>query len=284
MRRRRVARGILNPAQEGTGRDGAARDGQDGRPALRRTWHAGPMASLYLNPELEPADAELGARVSVTGDEARHAVQVARVRLGERIAIGDGSGFVAWGAVVTAEPGELAIEVDEVRHDLEPEPPLWLAQALAKGDRDELAVQAATELGVSGIIPWVAERSVSRWEGAKVAKGQDRWRTIVREASKQAIRSRVPEVAGLATSGELALLPGVLFVLDPLATVRLSEVPLGEERITLVVGPEGGISPREFAAFEAEGGVRVRLGPEVLRTSTAGPAALAVLNARLGRW
>jgi 16S rRNA (uracil1498-N3)-methyltransferase len=242
------------------------------------------VASLYLNPDLEPADAAIGARVAITGDEARHAVSVARIRIGERIAIGDGSGFIAWGAVVTASPSELAIEVDEVRHDDEPEPPLRLAQALAKGDRDELAVQAATELGAAGIIPWLAERSVSRWEGAKIAKGHDRWQTIVREASKQAIRSRVPDVASLATTAQLAALPGTLLVLDPLGDVPLTEVPLGAEPITLIVGPEGGISPREFALLEESGATRVRLGTEVLRTSTAGPAALAVLNARLGRW
>ena len=242
------------------------------------------MASLYLNPELEPADAEIGARVRVTGDEARHAVTVARVRLGERIAIGDGSGFVAWGAVVAASAGELAIEVDEVRHDPEPEPALWLAQALAKGDRDELAIQAATELGAAGVIPWAAERSVSRWEGAKAAKGRERWAAIVREASKQAIRSRIPDVAALASTADLAALPGVVLVLDPLGELALTELPLGEERITLVVGPEGGIAPREFETLVAAGAVRVRLGSEVLRTSTAGPAALAVLNARIGRW
>jgi len=242
------------------------------------------MASLYLNPELEPADAELGARVTVTGDEARHAVTVARVRLGERIAVGDGSGFVVWGAVVAASSDQLAIEVDEVRHDPEPEPPIWLAQALAKGDRDELAIQAATELGVAGVIPWAAERSVSRWEAAKAAKGRERWASIVREASKQAIRSRVPEVAALAATADIAALPGRLLVLDPVGDIPLTALPLDELRLTLVVGPEGGIAPREFDALVSAGAVRVRLGAEVLRTSTAGPAALAVLNARLGRW
>ena len=242
------------------------------------------MASLYLNPKLEPAESEIGARVSVTGDEARHAVSVARVQVGERVAIGNGSGFLVWGAVVTATPAELAIEVDAVRHDPEPAPLIWLAQALAKGDRDELAVQAATELGGAGIVPWAAERSVSRWEGAKADRGRERWGAIVREASKQAIRSRVPDVTHLATTAQLAALPGTLLVLDPLGKVALTEVPAGGERITLVVGPEGGISPREFALLEEAGATRVRLGAEVLRTSTAGPAALAVLNARLGRW
>jgi 16S rRNA (uracil1498-N3)-methyltransferase len=186
--------------------------------------------------------------------------------------------------VITASADELAIEVDEVRHDPEPEPPIWLAQALAKGDRDELAIQAATELGAAGVIPWAADRSVSRWDGAKVAKGQERWGSIVREASKQAIRSRVPDVAALASTAELAALPGQVLVLDPLGDAALTEVSLDGERITLVVGPEGGIAPREFEVLVAAGAARVRLGSEVLRTSTAGPAALAVLNARLGRW
>ena len=150
------------------------------------------MASLYLNPQLEPADAEVGARVSVTGDEARHASTVARVR--DRRADRHRRRLRVPGLGTRRRGGrdELAIEVDEVRHEPEPEPPLLLAQALAKGDRDELAVQAATELGVSGVIPWAAERSVSRWEGAKRDRGRERWRSIVREASKQAIRPRVP--------------------------------------------------------------------------------------------
>lgn len=242
------------------------------------------MASLYLNSQLEPADAALGSRVSVTGDEARHAVSVARVRVGERIAIGNGAGFVAWGAVVAASPTELAIEVDELRDQPAPEPRMWLAQALAKGDRDELAVQAATELGVAGVIPWAAERSVSRWEGAKIAKGQDRWTAILREASKQAVRSWIPDVAPLASTAQLAARAGSLLVLDPLGDVALTEVAIDDELITLIVGPEGGISSREIAVLQEAGATRVRLGSEVLRTSTAGPAALAVLNARLGRW
>jgi len=242
------------------------------------------MASLYLH-ELTEADAVLGARVEVTGDEARHALQVARVRPGERLSIGDGRGTVVRGAVVEAPQGVLALQVEEVVHEPEPTPALWLVQALAKGDRDELAVQAATELGVAGVIPWAAERSVSRWEGAKVARGEERWRSIVREAAKQAIRPRVPEVASLASTSQLAALDGLVIVLEPTAEVPLTGVALdGAELITLVVGPEGGVSPRELDRLRESGAVAARLGPEVLRTSTAGPAALAVLNARLARW
>jgi len=243
------------------------------------------VASLYLHPGLSDADAHVGARVEVSGDEARHALQVARVRVGERLALADGRGTVVRGEVVTAAQGVLAIAVDEVVHEPDQRPALWLAQALAKGDRDELAVQAATELGVAGVIPWAAERSVSRWEGAKVARGEERWRSIVREASKQAIRSRVPEVAPLATVAQLASLDGLVIVLDPTGAVPLTGVALDDaERVTLVVGPEGGVSARELERLADAGAVIARLGTEVLRTSTAGPAALAVLNARLGRW
>jgi 16S rRNA (uracil1498-N3)-methyltransferase len=238
------------------------------------------MASLYLIPEIDDRDAVAGGVVRVTGDEARHAISVARLRVGERVAVGDGRGLIVEGVVASTDAGELAVTVERSRREERPQPELWLAQALAKGDRDELAVQAATELGVSGVIPWQAERSVSRWD-AKAEKGRERWTSIVREASKQAIRSWVPEVAGLASTADLAALPGLILVLEPTASGAITDVVLDEhERITLVVGPEGGISPDELARFSTQ----VRLGPEVLRTSTAGPAALAVLNARLGRW
>lgn len=246
------------------------------------------MASLYLTtPDRLGIGIESGT-AGIDGDEARHAVSVARVRIGERISIGDGGGTVATGTVTVARPDSVEITVEFVRTDDRARPELWLAQALAKGDRDELAVQAATELGVAGVIPWAAERSVSRWEGPKRDKGRARWAAIVREASKQAIRSRLPEVADLASTADLAGLGAErapLVVLDPTAELPLSALDVaGVDRITLVVGPEGGISDAELMRLEAAGARRVRLGSEILRTSTAGPAALAVLNARLGRW
>ena len=234
------------------------------------------MASLYLNPSLERA--VVGALVGLESDEAKHASTVARARVGERLSIGNGRGLIVSGTVSALDPFELA--VDEVRDEPRASPELWLVQALAKGDRDELAVQAATELGVTGVVPWAAERSVTRWDGPKLEKGRARWQSIVREASKQAIRAWVPEVEPLATTKQLSG-----FVLDPTATEALSTVALpASGRISLIVGPEGGISPRELELLEQQGSVRVRLGSEILRTSTAGPAAIAVLNARLGRW
>ncbi|MEN0084100.1 MAG: 16S rRNA (uracil(1498)-N(3))-methyltransferase [Leifsonia sp.] len=242
------------------------------------------MASLYLREDLE--DVEVGARLSLTGAEAKHAATVNRTRPGESVLIGNGRGLVASGEVIEATNAELTIDVEAVSRVERPAPTITLVQALAKGDRDELAVQAATELGVDAVVPWAASRSVSRWEGAKVAKGRERWATIVREAAKQSIRAWTPEVRELATTKQVALLAAGarVLVLEPDAEAALTAVVPDGRDLVLVVGPEGGIAPQELDAFRAAGAELVRLGGTVLRTSTAGPAALAVLNAALGRW
>jgi 16S rRNA (uracil1498-N3)-methyltransferase len=238
------------------------------------------MASLYLVDGLD--DVAVGGSVTLAGAEGRHAVTVARVRVGERLRIADGRGTVVRGEVVAVDKDSLELAVDAVDVEPAPRPSLTLVQALAKGGRDEMAVQAATEIGVDRVVPWSAARSVSRWDGAKVEKGRARLAAIAHEAAKQAIRP-------LVTTGQLVSALGdgtTLVLLDPTATVRLAtwEPPTDAEDIALVVGPEGGIDGAELDRLEAAGAVRVRLGDSVLRTSTAGPAALAVLQARLGRW
>jgi 16S rRNA (uracil1498-N3)-methyltransferase len=251
------------------------------------------MSSLFLRVDLAALAPTVGSGVALAGDEARHAITVNRVRVGEVISIGDGNGLMVSGTIATVEPKALEITVETVTAQPSPTIELWLAQALAKGDRDEMAVQAATELGVSGVIPWAAERSISKWTGQKVGKGIERWRAIVREASKQSIRHWIPVVGEHTSSKQLAALgaTATVVLLDPTASTRISELELptvtpGDtpRRLILVVGPEGGISPHEIEMFETAGAKRVRLGTEILRTSTAGPSALAVLNARLNRW
>jgi 16S rRNA (uracil1498-N3)-methyltransferase len=213
-------------------------------------------------------------------------VTVSRVRTGERIAIGDGRGIRVHGVVTSTGPRELTLEADEVVVQEPPATRITLVQALAKGDRDELAVQAATELGVDAIVPWAASRSVSRWEGPKAEKGRQRWAAIVREAVKQSIRSWLPPVASVTSTDALpAALGGCrMLLLEPTATTALTELRPDGRDLALVVGPEGGIAPAELEALVAAGAEPVRLGASVLRTSTAGPAAIAVLNATLGRW
>ncbi|KTR06390.1 16S rRNA (uracil(1498)-N(3))-methyltransferase [Curtobacterium luteum] len=245
------------------------------------------MASLYLVPSLDGVT--VGDRVSLDGAEGRHAVSVARVRVGETLRLGDGHGTVVTGPVVSTDRDALVLEVAAVDVSPAPSPTLTLVQALAKGGRDEMAVQASTEIGVDRIVPWSAARSVSRWEGAKVEKGRARWEAIAHEAAKQAIRPRVPVVESPVTTTQLAGTVGAgraVLVLDPVGDVRLSawERPADVEDIALVVGPEGGIDGAEFDRLVAAGAVRVRLGDTVLRTSTAGPAALSILQTRLGRW
>jgi 16S rRNA (uracil1498-N3)-methyltransferase len=242
------------------------------------------VAHFYLSESLEPVP--VGSTVVVGGSEGRHAVTVSRVKPGERISVGNGSGFVASGEITAAEASEFSMVVDQVSERPPASPAVWLAQALAKGDRDEYAVQQATELGVDGVIPWAAQRSIVKWEGPKVRKGHDRWEAIVREATKQSVRPWIPEVGDLVTTPQLAALAGTarMLVLEPTAEATLAGLEPDERDVVLVVGPEGGIPPSELSRLTAAGAELVRLGDTVLRTSTAGPAALAVLSAKLGRW
>lgn len=230
--------------------------------------------------------------VTLTGAEAHHAASVRRVRVGEEVTLGDGAGAWLTGRVESASPKAVVVAVESRRDIAPPSRRMVLVQALAKGDRDELAVQAATELGVDEIIPWQAARSVSRWDAVKATKGVARWQTIVREAAKQAHRAWVPAVRMPVTTAGVAGLStdeATVLVLEPSASHPLTGIPLAGDGSTIgdvviVVGPEGGIAPDELAALEAAGAILVRLGETVLRTSTAGPAALAVVSAALGRW
>ncbi|PPG21930.1 16S rRNA (uracil(1498)-N(3))-methyltransferase [Rathayibacter toxicus] len=227
-----------------------------------------------------------GSPLALTGAEARHAASASRVRPGEMVRIGDGRGLVATARVETVDGACVVLVVESVAQVPMPSPRLILVQALAKGDRDELAVQAATELGVDEVVPWQAVRSISRWSGDKEQKGQQRWRSIVREASKQSLRARVPEVSALADLSALVERTKVerVLVLEPAASAPLSAVKPDGRDLALVVGPEGGIAPEELRHLTGAGAEAVAIGQGVLRTSTAGPAAIAVLSVRFGRW
>lgn len=235
------------------------------------------------------SDTGVGETVTLSGAEAKHAAVVRRVRVGESVTIGDGRGRWLEGTVSDVSASRVDVIITARTVEDAPAVRLVLVQALAKGDRDELAVQVACELGVDEVIPWQASRSISRWEGPKAVKGRERWATIVREAAKQAHRSWVPGITEPLSTAQLVQLAreSRMLLLEPSATVRLSEVTVAsdaQQDIVLVVGPEGGISAEELDKLEAAGAERVRLGQTVLRTSTAGPAAIAVLSVALGRW
>lgn len=233
---------------------------------------------LFLVPSV-PTD----SRYVLDGPEGHHAATVQRLRPGEELLLADGRGGTATAVVTAVGRGSLEVSITSRGYVEPPDPRLVVVQGIAKGDRGELAVQAMTEVGVDEIVPWAAARSVVQWRGERGLRARDKWAATAREAAKQARRAWLPVVAPLAATGEVA--GRAAFVLHEEAAARLSTVDLpGAGDIVLVVGPEGGIAPEEVAAFEAAGALPVRLGDTVLRTSTAGVAALAVLSARLGRW
>lgn len=233
-----------------------------------------------------------GAALTVTGSEARHAVTVRRLAPGERLELVDGAGTRATGELRAGDRDSMEVGVVSVTTEPARTPRLVLAQALAKGDRDLLAVETATELGVDAVVPWQADRSIVRWKKERAAKSHEKWVHTVAAAAKQSRRAAWPEVLPLSTTRELARLlgePGTRgLVLHEEAHDTLADLAgapwAGAERIVLVVGPEGGVAPAELEVLAGAGALAVRLGPEVLRSSTAGPAALAVLSAALGRW
>ena len=223
----------------------------------------------------------------LAGDEGRHAARVQRLGVGESLRVADGRGTVLDCLVAEVRADALRLTVLARRSEPEPDPRLVVVQALPKGDRGELAVEMLTELGVDEVVPWAAGRSISQWRDARGAKALDRWRRTAREAAKQSRRPRVPVVAELASTAQVAGRLGAAtgLVLHEAAGAPLSGVALPDAgEVVIVVGPEGGISDDELAAFLAAGARTVRMGEPVLRTSTAGVAALAVLSVRLGRW
>jgi 16S rRNA (uracil1498-N3)-methyltransferase len=229
--------------------------------------------------------------VVLSGPEGRHAATVRRLRPGERADVTDGAGLVAECVVagsLRGGNGGLELTVLARRQEPRPDPAITVVQALPKGDRGELAVEEMTEVGVDRIVPWAAARSVTVWQGARGERSLGKWRLTAREAAKQSRRAWIPEVTGLAATTEVARLAkeaACAIILEPGAAVSLGRLSLpGSGDLLIVVGPEGGVTDEESAAFQAAGATGCRLGPTVLRTSTAGTVAAAIVLTRSGRW
>jgi 16S rRNA (uracil1498-N3)-methyltransferase len=230
-----------------------------------------------------------GDRIVLAGAEGRHAVSVRRLRIGEDIVLTDGAGTGAYGTVAAVDGKDhLEVAVTALRTEPFPSPRITVVQALPKGDRGELAVETMTETGVDAIVPWAAARCVTQWRAERGAKALAKWRSTAREAAKQSRRLRFPDVDDLMTTRQVAaLLARAAFAAvlheegsEPLASAALP----ADGEIVLVVGPEGGVAAEELDAFAAAGAKPYRLGASVLRTSTAGVAATALLLGRTGRW
>jgi 16S rRNA (uracil1498-N3)-methyltransferase len=253
-------------------------------------------APLFLVEQI-PDDASDSVRVLISGAEGRHAVSVKRLTVGEPVLASDGFGRVAHGVVVEViGRDQLVMSVDSVvAHEMS-SPRITVVQALAKGDRADLAIELMTEVGVDVIVPWSASRSIAQWKADKAERGVDKWQATAREATKQSRRAFIPQITGIESTAAVASRiratresSGVVFVLHESADVSLNMQLLdtreqGASDVVLIVGPEGGISDEELGAFVEAGARPARLGPDVLRTSTAGGAAIAVVSALTGRW
>ena len=233
-----------------------------------------------------------GALAVVDGDEGFHAATVRRIRPGEHLVLCDGAGGLARCLVEHAGRDGLHARVLG-RWSVAPgQPAVTVVQALPKSERSELAIELATEAGADAFLAWQAARCVANWHGARVDKGLRRWRAVVRSAARQSRRAHIPSVDGVLSTAALiqrirdeVSAGAKVLALHESATDRIADVAVAQaDSLLLVVGPEGGIAPDEIAALTGAGAVAVRLGPQVLRTSTAAAVALGALGVLTSRW
>ena len=236
---------------------------------------------------------EVGGIAVVDGDEGFHAANVRRIRAGEHLDLGDGAGTLAHCVVEDVGKGCLSARVVDRRAVTPAAPSVTVVQALPKSDRSELAIELATEAGADAFVAWHAERCVARWDdAARVEKGLRRWRAVARAAARQSRRPFIPDIDGVVSTPELAErvgaeldAGGMVLMLHESASAPIAGLPLAQAHsLTLLVGPEGGISEDEIATLTGAGARAVRLGPTVLRTSTAAAVALGAIGALTSRW
>jgi 16S rRNA (uracil1498-N3)-methyltransferase len=240
------------------------------------------MLTLFLVDKLD--DSNL---IEVSGDEAHHAIKVLRINVSEEILISDGAGNWVRASVENIEKKTFTAKVLERGFQPEKSPRLIVVQGLPKSDRVKDAIEILVESGVDQIIPWQADRSISKWQKDSL----DKWQSAAVAATKQSRRYRKPEIIdGLSLSQllEIESENSAVLVMHESATTKLSEVVTskfaGMSEIIIVIGPEGGISESELTVLEGAGAHIVGLGPEVFRSAHAGGAALSAVSALIGRW
>ena len=229
-----------------------------------------------------------GAEIRLPSAQARHAVQVLRLERDAPLVLFNGDGHDHPARLIELGRDQVRVLV-ESRGDLEPMPAfaIHLALGISKGERMDFAIQKAVELGVTRITPLFTRRAQVRLDGARLDKRLEHWRGVMIAACEQSGRRRLPVLESAVdleswlegTHGD-GLTTGLLF--DPLAEQTLPALPAPESGLTLLVGPEGGLDPREREAARRQGFQGVRLGPRILRTETAPLAAIAVIQALWG--
>jgi 16S rRNA (uracil1498-N3)-methyltransferase len=242
----------------------------------------GPPVFLADRADLEHDSIEL------SGAEGRHAATVRRLSVGERADVTDGAGTIAECVVSGTRPGVIELAVLARRAVPAREPRIVVVQAIPKGDRGELAVEIMTEVGVDAVVAWQAERCVARWRAERADRSLARWQATAREAAKQSRRAWIPEVTGPEATPAIVrrvAAAGLAILLDPEAPTALGHIGMRDHaEIVMIVGPEGGVSPAETEAMVRAGAVPARLGPTVMRSSSAGAVAAALALAASGRW
>jgi 16S rRNA (uracil1498-N3)-methyltransferase len=247
------------------------------------------MTAALFYVDALPAVGELAV---VDGDEGFHAANVRRIRVGEQLDLGDGAGAMAHCVIEDVGKGRLSARVLERWVVDPPSPQVTVVQALPKSDRSELAIELATEAGADAFVAWQASRCVARWDSGRSDKGLRRWRAVARAAARQSRRPHIPSVTGVVTTGVLvadvrdAVSTGkTVLALHESATEPLTKLSLAHaDSLMLVVGPEGGLADDELTALTEAGAKVVRLGPAVLRTSTAAAVTLGALGVMTTRW
>ena len=238
------------------------------------------MLTLFFTDQIND-----GSTQTLDKDDAHHAIKVLRLKLGEVIKISDGVKKWVSGSIIEISKKELTISISESGDFEEKKPELVLVQAVTKSERNKEMLELAIEAGVDRIIPWQAERSISKWQSDSAQK----WEIGIKEACKQARQVRLPKLMPmLTTAGVVQLLSkdARIIVFHESASEKFAQLQLPESlaSIYLVIGPEGGISQSELSIFENGGSKIVRLGETVLRSAHAGFAAISAVQTKLGRW
>lgn len=239
---------------------------------------------LFYAPEIFTAERAAGDTFVFEGPDARHALTVSRLSVGEQLLLIDGRGSRLTATIVSIDSKDRAtLETVDLENESRPTPQVTVVQALPKSERSELAVDLATQAGADRIIAWQAERSIAKWTPEKASKHLQRWKNQAISSAKQSRRTFIPEISGPATTADIRdYIDGkTAFILHEEATTRINQVDLAVEEIVIIVGPEGGVSPKEL---ETLGATPVKLGPEIYRTASAAMVALSAIGVLTSRW